>query len=102
MDDLVLIRTCKSESHILRGEDESMCPGKCAETTFNTFIIHYHSFISGHFSCIPGDEHSCVHWWDVVPSTGNVVGAEVPWAPKLLILPLTEALQRPLSLMANL
>ena len=51
---------------------------------------------------IPGDQHSSVHWWDVISSTGNVVGAEVPRPPKLLILPMAEALQRPFSMMAHL
>lgn len=49
----------------------------------------------------PGDQDGCVHRRDVVSGPRDVVTAQILWSPKLLILPLTEALQRPFSMVTN-
>lgn len=49
----------------------------------------------------PGDQYCCVHGRNVVSSTWNVVGAQITWPTKLLILPVAKAVQRSFSVMAD-
>ena len=50
---------------------------------------------------LPGHEYSSIHGGRVVLASWNLVVAEVPCTSVLFILPVTEALQGPLTMMPN-
>lgn len=52
-------------------------------------------------SPLPGHKHSGIHGGRVVLPAWDLIVAEVPSAPVLLILPVAEALQGPLSMVPN-
>lgn len=50
---------------------------------------------------LPGHKHSSIHQGRVVLPAGNLVIAKVPCSSILLVLPVTEALQGPLTMVPN-
>lgn len=50
---------------------------------------------------LPGHEYSSIHGGRVILASWNLVVAEVPCTSILFILPVTEALQGPLTMMPN-
>lgn len=50
----------------------------------------------------PGDEHGAVHGWELLRSCGQAIASQVAPVSKLFVLPLAEALQGTLAVVAHL